>query len=43
LAGSQRVAQSKRAQEEFIKTMPAMKAEADKLRIPFIVVDFRIV
>jgi hypothetical protein len=43
LAGSQRVAQSKRAQEKFIKTMAAMKAEADKLRIPFIVVDFRIV
>jgi len=40
LAGSQRVAQSKRAQEEFIKTMAAMKAEADKLRIPFIVVVF---
>jgi lysophospholipase L1-like esterase len=40
LAGSQRVAQSKRAQEEFINTMAAMKAEADKLRIPLVVVVF---
>ena len=40
LTGSQRVAQSKRAQQEFINTLAAMKAEADKLRIPFIVVVF---
>jgi hypothetical protein len=40
LTGSQRVAQSKRAQQEFINTIAAMKAEADKLRIPFIVVVF---
>jgi hypothetical protein len=40
LTGSQRVAQSKRAQEEFVKTMATMKAEADKLHIPFIVVVF---
>jgi hypothetical protein len=40
LAGSQRVALSKRAQQEFINTMAAMKTEADKLRIPFIVIVF---
>ena len=40
LAGSQRVAQSKRAQQEFIRAIAAMKTEADKLRIPFIAVVF---
>lgn len=40
LAGSQRVAQSRRAQQEFIRTIAAMKAEADKLGIPFIAVVF---
>jgi hypothetical protein len=40
LAGSQRVAQSKRAQQEFIDAITAMKAEADELRIPFVVVVF---
>jgi lysophospholipase L1-like esterase len=40
LAGSQRVAQSKRAQQEFIDAVAAMKAEADELRIPFVVVVF---
>ncbi len=40
LAGSQRVARSKRAQQEFIGAVTAMKAEADQLRIPFIVVVF---
>jgi hypothetical protein len=40
LAGSQRVAQSKPAQQEFVGTISAMKAEADKLGIPFIIVVF---
>src|SRR4029077_13052145 len=40
LAGSQRVAQSKRAQQEFIGAVTAMKDEADKLGIPFIIVVF---
>jgi hypothetical protein len=40
LDGSQRVAQSKRAQQEFINIMAAMKAETDKLRVPFIIVVF---
>ncbi len=40
LAGSERVAQSKRAQQEFIGAITAMKAAADELGIPFIVVVF---
>jgi hypothetical protein len=40
LAGSQRVAQSKRAQQEFIRAIASMKTEADKLHIPFIAVVF---
>jgi len=40
LTGSQRVARSKRTQEEFIRAIATMKAEADKLGIPFIAVVF---
>ena len=40
LTGSQRVAQSKRTQQEFIRAIATMKAEADKLGIPFIAVVF---
>jgi hypothetical protein len=40
LKGSQRVVQSLRAQEEFIKAITAMDAEANKLGIPFIIVLF---
>jgi len=40
LAGSQRVAQSKTARDEFSRAIVAMKAEADKLGVPFILVVF---
>ena len=40
LAGSQRVARSKRAQQELLGAIAAMKAEADKMGIPFFIVMF---